>query len=1175
MSAQQWRKALWHLRHGGFEGLRDYKRKSKSFHDSSDDSAHAKRVSPAWDQPTLSVVVPAFNASDFIEKCLRSILAQQGITLEILVVDDGSNDDTVKRVKQVAERDDRVTVISGPNSGPAIARDRGVEAAHGAYLAFADADDEVLPDAYATMVNSLERTGSDVATGSYTRIGKMGRSRPKLTARVHARQRLAVRLDDMPELLEEPVLWNKVYRRDFWNRHVGPMRSFANYEDQEPVYRALVGAAAIDVLTADVYAWRLADGRNTRSRRKAKLTDLRAKLEVIEALNNVLEHEQNKVRAHAYAIWMGTDLAMHAEYLDTAKKRFRKTLCTATNDLKKSMPRSAWKLIPAQERLFMWVVATGRLDDIEEILGTRLEETTAVPLEYVEGRWYVAPTYVNRLETQLPSRLLKARDIDIKPVVLVRNARWVNEGELELQGCAYIPGIDPSDVDVRIQGVMDGATVFDVAVDSREDNRVDLEAGDPWRSYAAGGFTVRIDIREIDDISQRGIDLFGVFDARSVCLRAPVTSSAVVGMIAPSPMIDGQRVTVIADEHDELSIRPVSMPAAPVIATNVSIQGRRITVTLSSDADVRSIELVHRNETHQLAIQDHSIFDGSLPSPPDGYESGGERIWTLKARNGNGQTEDVYYGSVDYLLPNTGRARPEPDVDGKVKIAQRAIRVTVTGASSDRDRLMLTGRVDPPQRLFVLLKSSGQTIAPAETMWRADGGFTTVYDLTTTGPEGGTVAALSGGYHVRFGSFATEAEGWARVAAKLAIRPVDCFTEWNTLRVEGRESGAVAVTASPPWSSGERTKCGQFALRRREWGPLTSGVVFESYNGKSANDNPRAIFDAILDERYGIPLFWSVRDRRVEVPDGGIPIVEGTAAWHNAMATSKMWVNNNNFPYHIRKRQGQFYLQTWHGTPIKKLLLDMSRRKVPLSYRRIMGNEVPQWDLLLAQSEEAANSLRASLGHEGDIVVGEQPRNVRLVNCLHRQNETRGQLGLSLDERVILYVPTWRNADRNGRHMRWRQLLDPQSLAEATNARVLVRAHHVAKPEKAKLQGVNDVSDYPHVEDLMAVTDVLITDYSSIVYDFDLTGGSAVLFVPDHKHYRKERGMYPDWAKGRNVAENVTELVQLVTDNLTDVRKAPAPSQQMPVMGELVRLVGVHALNRDDGIEITNSETIL
>ena len=103
--------------------------------------------------------------------------------------------------------------------------------------------------------------------------------------------------------------------------------------------------------------------------------------------------------------------------------------------------------------------------------------------------------------------------------------------------------------------------------------------------------------------------------------------------------------------------------------------------------------------------------------------------------------------------------------------------------------------------------------------------------------------------------------------------------------------------------------------------PFERGILFESFNGETTNDNPRALFDAIRGLDDGTPLYWSVRDRTVEVPPGGIPVVEGTAAWHRALATTRVSVNNNNFPYLFRKNSPeQFYLQTWHGTPIKRLL---------------------------------------------------------------------------------------------------------------------------------------------------------------------------------------------------------------------------------------------------------------
>lgn len=1107
MSEQRWRKALWHLRNGGIEGFKEFRQKSKYSASDLAGTTTSYNQDELSGGPKLSVVVPAYNASDHIEASLRSILAQKNVALEVLVVDDGSNDDTVEKVTRFLE-DVRVSLLNGPNEGPARARNKGVEEARGKYIAFADADDDVLPGAYSSMIDSLERTGSDIATGSYIRIGKTGRFRPKLTARVHSRQRLAVRLGDMPELLEEPVLWNKIYRREFWNRHVGEMWGFPNYEDQEPVYRAFVGAAAIDVITTDVYAWRLADGRDTRSQRKAKLTDLHAKLEVIEALLTTLEHAPENVLEQAYAIWMGTDLAMHAEFLDTANKRFRKTLCAAAKKLKRAMPRVAWTHIPAQERLYMWVVAAGRLDDIEEILGTRAEESNHVPLDIVEGEWFVAPTYLERLETKIPKRLLRARAVDFVPQLIIRNARWVDDQVIEFQGCAYILGIDPSNVEVHLQGTMDGSVIVDSAVEHVNDNRVDLEVSDPWRTYARGGFRARIDLRDVEDLSPRGISLAGRFAIERTEYQVPAVSTAVVGMTAPSPVVKGRRVTLVADEHNELSIHSVVLPSRPLLAKQVSCRGRDVTITLDGFTDVRSLTLHGGGMTVTMSAQGRSIFTGSLPDLPERFHSGGERRWTALARTADVRSTPVHHAAVDYLLPHTSCVRVNPNVAGEVQLTQRLRRVTVTGAANDRDRLLITGRIDPPEKVAIVLKSSDQTVPSVEMSLHADGSFTAVYDLTTTGAEGGKVASMAGGYHVRFGPSIDDAGGWGRVAGKLAIRPVDCFTEWNTLHVEGRESGAVAITASPPWSAQERTKYGRFALRTTDWGPLTRGIVFESYNGKAANDNPRALFDTLQMERHDIPLYWSVRDRRVDVPEGGIPIVEGTAEWHRALATSRVWINNNNFPYFVRKRPGQYYLQTWHGTPIKKLLWDMSRRQVPLTYRRTMRTEVPQWDLLLAQSENAANRLRKGLGYEGEVLVGEYPRNQRLMKSLESPELIRQRLGIRTVVPVILYAPTWRERHRTGSLLNWLDYLDTQELAERTGAIVLTRAHHIARSSSSHGSDTVDVSPEPHVEDLLAISDVLITDYSSLVYDYRLTNRPIAIFAPDIGDYSKERGLY-------------------------------------------------------------------
>ncbi|MEY9258539.1 CDP-glycerol glycerophosphotransferase (TagB/SpsB family) [Brevibacterium epidermidis] len=569
------------------------------------------------------------------------------------------------------------------------------------------------------------------------------------------------------------------------------------------------------------------------------------------------------------------------------------------------------------------------------------------------------------------------------------------------------------------------------------------------------------------------------------------------------------------------------MPTDPVVVKNVDFRGRNVTVTLDRSAKVRGLTLHNAGNKVELEAIGPSIFSTTLPELSERFRTHGERQWALLARTTEGNEVDVYHASVDYLLPGTSCVRLSANSAGKVRLAQRFRRVTVTGATNDRDRLLIIGRIDPPERLKIVLKSSEQTIKPAEYAFHADGSYTAVYDLTTTGAEGGKVAALAGGYHLKYGETTNRADSWVRAAGKLAIRPVNCFTEWNTLRVEGKNSSAVSVIASPPWSASERSKYGRYRLRNKDWGPLTYSIVFESYSGKNANDNPRAIFDAINEIRPEIPLYWSVRDRRVDVPTGGIAIVEGTAEWHKALATSRVLVNNNNFPYYVEKRSGQFYLQTWHGTPIKKLLNDLPRKKTPLTYRRNMKAEAGKWDLLLAQSNESETRLRSAFQYKGEVSVCEYPRNYRILTSKITEDQIKTNLNIDINGKKILYAPTWRDQNRLSAIGTNEDLESIELLADLPNTTVLVRGHHMSKVLPIYNDSVIDVSSYPHVEDLIRIADILVTDFSSVAYDFQLTGKPVLFYAKDREEYVEHRGVYE---LGENIGKWTSDPSELVVE---------------------------------------------
>lgn len=1075
--------------------------------------------------PILSVVIPAYDAAEHIEPALRSILSQSLRSLEVIVVDDGSRDDTLEIARKVADRDSRVRVLAGPNQGPGAARNRGIAAATGRYLTFVDADDHVLPHAYRDLVGSLERSGSDVAVGGYLRVGRAGRSRPNVVEKVHATTRTHVRLEEAPELLAEPVLWNKVVRRDHWDTHVETVPLDVNYEDQEPAYRMLLAAQGIDVLERDVYAWRLSDGRRTRSSTKGRLATLRARAAVIERLESLLSEAPEAVRATAYACWIGTDLAMHAEFVPLTRKKYWRDLRRVASSLADRAPRGAWDRMPIQGRLLGWVLAHGQLDDVEEILGTRLEETTALPWERADVGlgWQARPTFLPRLGVSVPEELLRMTSADREVVAAARSLEWQGPSELTITGYAYLRGPDPAGCRVRL--VARSGSVDLTVVETRPalDARIDLESGDPWRSYREAGFVARLQLPDID--REESVTLLVELVAPDGWrVRHPLTVASARGVVGPAPVVlreaGARRWVVRTNARDRVVLRRRRTSRPALVATRVSCTGHAVVIDALADDDAPG-ELI-------LSAHGEEVTLGRLPSVPGVRRFSGvlpalrecnERRWEVLAEcDSRGELRRVPAAAGLDGQPGAGRVRGLAGADGSLIVVQRKRHGSVDGAAVEGDRLVLHGRLDPvPATPRIVLRSSVACHLPEDLTVSEDGTYRAAWSLTVPGSEGAPVGRLAGGCFVRFGEGdggsdeGASGEEWARVGGRLAESPVDLRTRWASLRVEGRRDGAVAVMASPPLTAVETSRAGQFALRRAEWGALRPLVVLESFNGEQTAGNARAIYEAMRSLDPALEYVWSIRDARVPVPPGARSAVVGSADWHRALATARVWVNDNNFPFYVTKRPGQYFLQTWHGTPIKRLLHDLPRRRAPLTYRRLMARQVPQWDLLLADSHAAARHLRSGLGYAGEVRVMVAPRNVRLLAGEEGRRHTREALGLGEDERVVLYAPTWREAQRASKTMRWAELLDVQRLGDELDATVLVRSHHVAASVGVVGSRVRDVTYHPHIEDLMLASDVLVTDYSSAAFDYRLTGRPVVHYVPDLERYRRERGFYGDW----------------------------------------------------------------
>jgi CDP-glycerol glycerophosphotransferase len=313
-------------------------------------------------------------------------------------------------------------------------------------------------------------------------------------------------------------------------------------------------------------------------------------------------------------------------------------------------------------------------------------------------------------------------------------------------------------------------------------------------------------------------------------------------------------------------------------------------------------------------------------------------------------------------------------------------------------------------------------------------------------------------------------------------------------------------------------------------GPITpeNAVFFESFYGHNVSCNPLGIDRAVAERLPDVTRYWSVRDASVAVPEGAVAVIEGSAEWWRVRGSAKLLVVNDWLRKRFTRRRHQKVLQTWHGTPLKKIAL--SRPGLRLRPALASIRERHAWNILLAQNDHSARTIRRAYAYTGKMWHEGYPRNDVLIDG--DAVAVRRSLGIPDDTTVLLYAPTWRD-DRPG-HI---DHLDVARFADmlGDNYLTLIRGHSRTLSPGADIQGnrVLDVTSYPDISQLFLAADALITDYSSVMFDFSVTGKPIYFFAPDLAHYRAQlRGFYFDLdrvAPGPLV-QDPTELAELVRD---------------------------------------------
>lgn len=325
-------------------------------------------------------------------------------------------------------------------------------------------------------------------------------------------------------------------------------------------------------------------------------------------------------------------------------------------------------------------------------------------------------------------------------------------------------------------------------------------------------------------------------------------------------------------------------------------------------------------------------------------------------------------------------------------------------------------------------------------------------------------------------------------------------------------------------------------------------IIFSSVLG-GYSCNPKYITEEIIRQKLPYELVWVVGDNLIkcirDFPKDVHLVAHGSPEAFREYATAKVRVENtiradkkDPVTNGLYKKDGQFHIQTWHGSlGFKRVTIENSRPRSQKTYTSHL-KDIREYDYIISNAEWESNIFRRVFWDHGRIIEVGHPRNDVLFqrDLENIRKEVFASLKLSTDKKLILYAPTWRNNKKMPDPP-----LDYTLLISAVQKRfggewvLAVRAHHemILHHGSFEISGedIVDASDYPDIQRLMSVSDIMITDYSSCVLDFMFTRRPGFLYAPDREQYEKEIGLYYPLSEAPfPIAESNEDMVRIIEE---------------------------------------------
>ncbi|NED88687.1 CDP-glycerol glycerophosphotransferase family protein [Streptomyces sp. SID11233] len=802
-------------------------------------------------------------------------------------------------------------------------------------------------------------------------------------------------------------------------------------------------------------------------------------------------------------------------------------------------------------RVIWHLAAEGRAEDLVEVVRNQRRDPGAFLVAGVRRPRLVLP---GMRSLALPERITALKPRDLPVTAQLTSVDWRGD-DLVWGGYAFVANLPrPSGRVIGRFAVLEhGETGRRIKLRMRRttNEQATVASAQALHCYDQSGFEVVVPARRLHELAGLGAGQWFLYigtagPGGTYGARVRPRDAGTAGHNQVRHLADGSRL-VVGFTKDAVSIT-VQQPAVEVESCTVTDGELRLVTRARSGAEVpAAVRIVQGDDRldspltplsgspdafrrHQAVFSLARLAENDL----SGTKTRQFKV-TLRGEDGRGQEAPLVEGftTARHGLGPGRELAVHRDGPGRLMLATRAVRPVV-------DAMTVTG----PGELVLEGTYPGEAAAGKKFILRhgvrfeekelpvelADGRFTLRIKPEAAPQTHGPELPLCPG---RWYLFFRDADAWDKSGdVPVTLRPeqvqelpMSLSGPQRAYTVDRRYFDRIFIEPERLLGPDEHGAYRQRILRETYFNeqrelPLRDAVLYISLGGKQFSDSPRAVYEELVRRGVEVEHIWTQDTGLPEMPSEASVVGWGSREWYAALARSRYVVVNTAVGDWFVTRPGQRVVQTWHGTPLKKIGKDLlgSPQSSP-AYIAGLPHSYRQFDFVVSPNAYTTEIMRRAYSIESEMLESGYPRN----DAFHapdreaRAARVRERLGLPEGKKVVLYAPTWREDQKHASKLYKLDLRIDLAAAQAElgDDHVLLFRKHPRVHDNVPGAGrgfVWDVTRYPDIADLYLVADVLITDYSSALFDFAHSGKPMLFFTYDLEHYRDSlRGLYFDF----------------------------------------------------------------